>query len=105
MKAVALKIVVGLLGAFAVYYAFFLSSVLYELYGPNARWCATPQVWALQGGALFFAPPALLGSVALWFIGRRKDLVGIRFSRASKVLVAFLGLCAVANVVFLIPAL
>lgn len=104
MKTIALKVLASLLGAFAAYYVFFLSSVLYELYGPNVRWCATPQVWALQGGALFYAPPALLGSVALWLIGRRKDIVGIGFSRASKVLLALLAFCAVANLLFFIPA-
>ena len=61
MKALVFKAVVALLAAFAAYYVFFLGSVAYELYGPNARWCGTAQVWALQGGALFFAPPALLG--------------------------------------------
>src|SRR6185369_12357140 len=71
MKAIALKTFVGLFGAFAVYYAYFLGSVFYELYGPSARFCGTAQVWALQGGAVFFAPPALLGSVGLWFAGRR----------------------------------
>src|SRR6266705_3407666 len=102
MKAIALKSVVSLLGAFAAYYVFFLGSVCYELYGPSAGWCATPQVWALQGAAIFFAPPALLGAVALGFIGRRKDSVGLGFSRASKVLLVILGLCAVGNLLIFI---
>jgi hypothetical protein len=36
MKAIAFKILVGLVATFAGYYAFFLASVCYELYGPNA---------------------------------------------------------------------
>ena len=105
MKVIALKILVSLFGAFGAYYAFFLGSVFYELYGPNARWCATAQVWALQGAAVFFAPPALLGAVALWFVSRRKDVVGAAFSKATKVLLVILGLCALTNLVVLIPAL
>lgn len=100
MKVIALKLVVSLLGAFAVYYAFFLSSVLYELFGPNDYGCATPALWALQRGFLFFAPPALLGSVGLWFIGRRMDIVGAGFSRASTVSLGLFGLCVLVNLAF-----
>src|SRR5438132_1529680 len=105
MKTMALKVFVGLLGAFGAYYTFFLASVGYELYGPNARWCGTPQIWALKGAAVFLAPPAMLGSVGLWFVSRRQELIGIGFSRASKVVLVVLGLCAVANIVICIPAL
>jgi hypothetical protein len=104
VKSIWLKIVIGLLGVFATYYAYFLCSVFYDLYGPNARFCATAQFWALQGAAIFFAPPALLGSVALWFIGKRKDTIGTGFSRASKIVVVILGLCAAANLLILMPA-
>lgn len=102
MKAIALKAFVGLSGAFAVYYAWFLGSVFYELWGPNHYWCGTAQVWALEGGAMFFAPPALLGSVGLWFVGRRKQIVGAAFSRMSKVELVILALCALVNLVIFI---
>ena len=105
MKAIALKTFVVLLGAFAAYYTYFLGSVFYELYGPNARFCGTGQVWALQGAAIFFAPPALLGSVGLWFTGRQRPTVGSGFSRASRVELVILTLCALANLVIFIPAL
>src|SRR2546423_15116585 len=97
MKAIALKTFVGLFGAFAAYYSYFLGSLFYELYGPNARFCGTAQVWALQGGAIFFAPPALLGSVGLWFAGRQRQMIGIGFSRVSRVGLVILILCAFAN--------
>jgi hypothetical protein len=105
MKAMALKIFVGLFGAFAAYYSYFLGSVFYELYGPNARFCGTGPVWALQDAAIFFAPPALLGSVGLWFTGKRRQAVGAGFSRASRVELVILILCALANLVIFIPPL
>jgi len=105
MKAIALKTFVGLFGAFAAYYAYFLGSVFYELYGPNAGFCGTGPVWALQGAAIFFAPPALLGSVGLWFAGRQRQTVGAGFSRASRVELVILMLCALANLVIFVPAL
>ena len=105
MKVIALKIFVALLAGFAAYYAYFLGSVFYELYGANARFCGTAQVWALQGAAIFFAPPALLGSAGLWFVGRRSDTVGALFSRASKVSLVVLVLCAAINLVIFVPAL
>jgi len=105
MKAIALKTFVGLFGAFAAYYAYFLGSVFYELYGPNARFCGTAQVWALQGGAVFFAPPALLGSVGLWLAGRQRQAVGLGFWRASRVELVILILCALANLVIFVPTL
>jgi hypothetical protein len=105
MKAMAFKTFVGLSGAFAGYYAYFLGSVFYELYGPNARFCGTGPVWALQGAAIFFAPPALLGSVGLWFTGRQRQAVGSGFSRASRVELVILILCVLANLVIFIPAL
>ncbi len=101
MKAIALKTFVGLFGVFAACYAYFLGSVYYEIYGPSARFCGTAQVWALQGGAIFFAPPALVGSVGLWFAGRQRKTVGNGFSRASRVELIILILCALANLVIL----
>src|SRR5882672_2100731 len=105
MKAIALKTFVGLFGAFAAYYAYFLGSVFYELYGPNARFCGTGPVLALQGAAVFFAPPALLSSVGLWFVGRQRQTVGKGFSRASRVELVILMLCALANLVIFVPVL
>ena len=105
MKALALKAVVSLLAAFAAYYVFFLGSVAYELYGPNARSCGTPQIWALQGGALFFAPPALLGSVGLWFIARRRDTLGAVLLKTSRISLVLLVLCAALNLLIFIPGL
>ena len=105
MKAIALKTFVGLFGVFAVYYSYFLGSVFYELYGPSARFCGTAQVWALQGGAIFFAPPAILGSVGLWFAGRQRQTVGTGFSRASRVELVILLLCAATNLVVSVPTL
>jgi len=104
VKSILLRIVIGLLGIFAAYYAYFLGSVFYELYGPNARFCATTQFWALQGAAILFAPPALAGSVALWVIGKCKDTIGAGFSRASKIVLLILVLCAAANLLILMPA-
>src|SRR5438093_9730150 len=103
MKAIALKTFVGLFGAFAAYYIFFLGSVFYELYGPGATFCGTAQVWALQGAALFFAPPALLGSVGLWFAGRHSQTIGAGFSRASRAELVILVSCALLNLVIFIP--
>jgi hypothetical protein len=98
-----MRVTVCLLGAFAAYYTYFLGSVFYELYAPSPRHCATPQVWA-QGAAILFAPPALVGSVALWFIGKRKDTIGIGFSRVTKIVLVILGLCAATNLLILVPA-
>jgi len=99
-----MRVTVCLLGAFAAHYTYFLGSVFYELYGPNDRFCATSQVWALQGAAILFAPLALLSSVALWFIGKRKHAIGIGFSTASKIILVILGLCAATNLLILMPA-
>jgi hypothetical protein len=104
MRALALKTFVGVFGAFAAYYTYFLGSVFYELYGPSARFCGTAQVWALQGAAIFFAPPALLGSVGLWFAGRQRQAIGIGFSRVSRVEIVILILCALANFIIFVPA-
>jgi hypothetical protein len=104
VKSICFELVVSLLGLFAGYYLYFLGSVLYELYGPNTRFCATAEFWALQGAAIFFVPPALLGSVVLWFIARRKDAIGTGFSRASKIALIILGLCAGVNLLMLVPA-
>ena len=104
MKAIAFKTFVGLLGAFAAYYAYFLGSAFYELYRPSSFpgfHCGTGAVWALQGGALFFAPLALIASVGLWFVGRGQT-VGIGFSRASRVELVILMLCALVNLVIFI---
>jgi hypothetical protein len=102
MKAIALKTIVGLFGAFALYYVWFLGSVFYELWGPNHRFCGTAQIWALQGGAMFFAPPALIGSVGLWFVSRRKQMIGPPFSRLSKIELVILALCGLVNLVIFI---
>lgn len=104
MKSIWLKVVVVLLGLFAGYYVYFLSSVFYKLSSPNVRFCATVDFWALQGAAILFAPPALLGSVALWFIGKRWGVIGTGFFTASKVVLVILGLCAAANLLILMPA-
>ena len=103
MKAMALKMFVGLFGAFAAYYSYFLGSVFYELYGPSARFCGTAQVWALQGAAVFFAPAALLGSVGLWFAGSQRQTIGTGFSKASRVEIGVLILCALTNLVIFVP--
>jgi len=92
-----MKAFVCLLGGFAAYYAFFLASLSHELYGPDARLCGTAQVWALQGAALFFAPPALLGSVALSFVGKQKQMLGTVLMRIGNVSLAILTLCALVN--------
>ena len=105
MKAIALKTFVSLFGAFAAYYTFFLGSTFYDLYGPNAGFCGTGAVWALQGAAIFFAPPALFGSLGLWFAGRQRQTVGTGFFRASRVEIVILMLCAVTNLVIFIPTL
>ena len=104
VRSICLKLVVSLLGLFAGYYLYFLGSVFYELYGPNDRFCATSAFWALQGVAIFFAPPALLGSVVLWFIAKRKGAIGIGFSIAGKIALVILGLCAGVNLLMLMPA-
>lgn len=104
VKSICLKLVVSLLGLFAGYYLYFLGSVFYGLYGPNARFCATAEFWALQGAAIFFAPPALVGSAVLWFIAKRKDTIGSGFSRAGKIVLVILGLCAGVNLLMLMPA-
>ena len=92
-----------MLGAFSAYYTYFLCSVFYELFGPNARWCGTPQVWALQGAAMFFAPPALLGSIGLWFLGRKGQTLGRYFSTASRIESGILIFCVVGNLLIFIP--
>lgn len=104
IKLLSLRFAVCLLGTFAAYYTYFLGSVFYELYGPNTRFCATAEVWALQGAAVLFVPPAIIGSVALWFIAKRKDTIGVGFSRASKTVLVILGLCAAVNLLILMPA-
>jgi len=104
VKSICLKLVVSILGLFAGYYLYFLGSVFYGLYGPNARFCATAEFWALQGAAIFFAPPALLGSVGLWFIAKREDAIGTGFSRAGKMVIVILGLSAGVNLLMLMPA-
>jgi hypothetical protein len=88
-----------------VYYAFLLSSVFYELYGPNVRFCGTAQFWALQGAAVFFAGPALAGSVGLWFIGKQKQALGRFFWTIGKLSLGILVLCALVNLVIFFPTL
>jgi len=103
VKGIALKTFISLFGAFAAYYTYFLVSVFYGLWGPNRYWCATSEVWALQGAAILFAPPALIGSVALWFAGRKKQKIDVRFWWASRVVQVILILCALTNFVIFIP--
>ena len=105
MKSMALKVFVSLFGAFAVYYAYFLGSVFYELYGPNSRRCGTPQAWALQAAAIFFAPPAMLGSGGLWFVGGQKRSLGAFFQGVTKVTLLILILCSVVNLLIFVPTL
>jgi hypothetical protein len=105
MKVIALKVFVTVFALFAAYYSYFLYSVFHDIFFPAPHhFCATGDVWALQGAATFFAPPALLGSVGLWFIGRQRQTVGAVFSRASRVAMTILILCALANCVVLIHA-
>src|SRR5882672_9566085 len=103
MKVIVLKAFIGLFGVFSAYYAYFLGSVFYELYGPDGRWCGTAQTWGLQGAAIFFAPPALLGSVGLWFAGKQKQGLGAVFPRVSKVSLVILVLCALVNLLVFVP--
>jgi hypothetical protein len=46
-----------------------------------------------------------LGSVGSWFVGRRREPVRDLFSRASKVSLVVLVLCAIINLVFFLPTL
>jgi hypothetical protein len=103
MKLAALKCFIGLSGAFAGYYLYFLASVAYELYGPSARFCGTAQVWALQGAALIFAPTALLGAAGLWFAGRKKPPLGAAFPKIRQVSLVILILCALINSLIFLP--
>jgi len=106
MKEIALKAFVCLFGAYAAYYTFFLGSVFYELYAPHTGWrCGTPQAWALEGAAIFFAPPALFGAVGLWFVGRQKLMLGTVFRRVSKVSLVILTLCALVNLLIFLRML
>ena len=106
MKIIALKAFVSLFAAFAAYYTYFIGSVFRDLFFPAPHhFCGTGDVWALEGAAIFFAPPALLGSVGLWFVGRQRQTVGVSFSRASRVSLIILVLCAIANLVIFIPTL
>lgn len=106
MKAIALKAFVSLSAAFASYYIYFLGSVFRDLfYPPPGHFCGTGDVWALEAAAIFFAPPALLGSVGLWFAGRQRQTVGVSFSRVSKISLIILVLCALANLIIFVPTL
>lgn len=106
MKAIALKAFVSLSATFAAYYIYFLGSVFRDLFfPPPGRFCGTGDVWALEAAAIFFAPLALLGSVGLWFIGRRRQTVGVGFSRTSKISLIILVLCALANLIIFVPTL
>jgi hypothetical protein len=104
MKAIALKTFIILFGTFAAYYTYFLGSVFYALFGPNAHFCGTGEVWALQAAAIFFAPPALAGSVGLWFAGRQRKTLGVGFSRGSRVVLVTLMACALVNFVVFVPS-
>ena len=99
----ALKVLIGLLAAFAGFYAWLLGSVFFELYDP-ARRCGTPQAWALQGAACFFAPPAVAGAVGLFFVNRQRSLLGARFVGIGKGTLVVLLLCAFTNLIIFVPA-
>lgn len=103
MKLILLKGCISLTGLFATYYLYFLSSIFYELYGPSDRFCGTAQVWALQGGAIVFAPTAVLAVVGLWIVGRIRPTLGAVFPKISIVSQAVLLLCALVNVVVFLP--
>jgi hypothetical protein len=103
MKLLAFKFCIGLAGAFAGYYLFFLSAVFYELYGPSARFCATPQAWALEGGALILAPSALVAAAGLWLVARTRAPLGSLFPEISKVSRIVLFLCALVNLLIFLP--
>jgi hypothetical protein len=105
MKQVLLKSCIGLAGLFASYYLYFLSSIFYELYGPSSRFCGTAQVWALQGGAMVFAPTALLAVTGLWIVGRIRPPLGALFPKVSIVYRVVLILCAFVNIVIFLPVL
>ena len=77
--------------------------MFYELYGPSARFCGTAQAWALQSAVLVFAPIALLGATGLWFMGRKKFPLGAFFPRVRKVALLILILCALVNLLILLP--
>ncbi|SPE61859.1 membrane hypothetical protein [Verrucomicrobia bacterium] len=103
MKSLALKLCIGLCSAFAGYYLCFLSSVFYELYGPSPRFCATPQAWALQGGACIFAPTALVAAAGLCVVARTPAPLGAIFPKIRNVSTAILILCALINLLVLSP--
>ena len=105
MKVVLLKSCIGLAGLYATYYLYFLSSIFSDLYGPSARFCGTTQVWALQGGAMLFAPIALLAVAGLWFMGRMGLPLGALFPKVSIVSRAVLLLCAFVNLIIFLPVL
>ena len=105
MKPVLLKSCIGLAGLFATYYLYFLSSIFYELYGSSNRFCGTAQVWALQGGAMVFAPTAFLTVAGLWILGRIRQPPGALFPRVSVVSRAVLILCAFVNLGIFLPVL
>ena len=103
MKLVLLNSCIGLAGLFATFYLFFLSSIFHELYGPSARFCGTAQVWALQGGAMVFAPTAVLSAAGLWILARICLPLGSFFPMVSKISRAVLLVCAFVNLVILLP--
>lgn len=105
MKLVLLKSCVGLAGLFATCYFYFLSSIFYELYGPSSRFCGTAQLWALQGGAMVFAPPALVAAAGLWIVSRIRLPLGALFPKVSIVSRMVLILCAFVNLGLFLPVL
>lgn len=106
VKTIALKIFVTLITGFAAYYAYFLGAIFDDLFFPApGEFCATGDVWALEAGAIIFAPLALIGSLGLWFIGRHREIVGVGFGRTGKVSLILLAICAAVNLVFFLPNL
>ena len=103
MKLLVLKTCMGLAGAFAAYYIFFLSSIFYQLHVPSDRFCGTAQVWALQGGALMFAPTALFTATGLWLVAKIRLPLGAVLPKVNIVSRAVLLLCAFVNFVIFLP--
>lgn len=104
MKAIALKLFVSLAALFAGYYVCFLGSIFHDLFFPAPHeFCDTGDVWALEGGAIFFAPLAVIGSFGLWFVGKQRQTVGVGFRRIGKVSIIVLAICIVANLLVFLP--
>ncbi len=105
MKAKVLKSVVSILVVFAAIYILFLCSLLIELARLRGRSGEPPQVWALLGGGVIFACPALIASIGLAFTRRLRDTIGTAFSKATNVLLITLPLTVFAHLAIFVWAL